>query len=615
MRKQFSTSGHCEPERHYMIPAAERMPDVMRLVTEGRYFAIHAPAMTGKTTLLTELAGRINGEGASLAVLCSLKQADGVFSRDEALDVAARSFSDSLRQSGVPEIPRVGDRTKGFRGSGSGTGIGALARLACESLDRDLVLFFDDVDSLSDSAMTSFLGQLENLRLAGKGRASGFPVSVVLAGRSRVPGSGVQGDWDRGARGTRMGSGVFSPTRELPDFTQEQIRQLYLRHTDATGQHFSDGAAERAWHWSGGRPWIVSELAAYAIGRRQTFGAGGRVGGKDIDLAAKRLVTGGSERSKMLLDFVVRPGIFMAVNFAMSQVVHYVMPEGEEFPPEVPPTSIARCAQYGLIGEHADGRPACRMASPFCRELARVALAGLKPAGIRLAARPDGHEIPGGTAGPDGTDGSGGKGGPDGPGTSGIPGTEDRDMSVILRRFQSYYQRCWLERLGDGSLYPRHFNEVASLIESMDLAGDNDGDDDDGDGDDGKPGAAGIAERLKGMSPRVLTVFGCLKELSEYLRSETGEMAEIALPKLCRDGRSLDITVGLGKRVYPMEVTVRRGEDNSRAVSQITEHMRRCLVREGWILSFYPGVDCLPWERSSWETIVLDGNTIHIVGC
>ena len=41
MEKFFNVAGPCSPDEHYMLPATERLPDVMRLIRQEQYFAIH----------------------------------------------------------------------------------------------------------------------------------------------------------------------------------------------------------------------------------------------------------------------------------------------------------------------------------------------------------------------------------------------------------------------------------------------------------------------------------------------------------------------------------------------------------------------------------------------
>jgi hypothetical protein len=70
----FNTAGPCEPRFHYMLPAAERLPEAPRLVAQGACFVVHAPRQTGKTTTLRALAQALTAQGryAALHVTCEI---------------------------------------------------------------------------------------------------------------------------------------------------------------------------------------------------------------------------------------------------------------------------------------------------------------------------------------------------------------------------------------------------------------------------------------------------------------------------------------------------------------------------------------------------------------
>ncbi len=61
----FNTAGPIRPEKHYCIPALERldMDEVLRLVRDDKYFVLHAPRQTGKTSILIALQGLLNRQG------------------------------------------------------------------------------------------------------------------------------------------------------------------------------------------------------------------------------------------------------------------------------------------------------------------------------------------------------------------------------------------------------------------------------------------------------------------------------------------------------------------------------------------------------------------------
>ena len=63
MEKCFNIAGPCFPDEHYMLPALERLPGIMRIVEQRGYFVLHAARQSGKTTALMALVEEINGQG------------------------------------------------------------------------------------------------------------------------------------------------------------------------------------------------------------------------------------------------------------------------------------------------------------------------------------------------------------------------------------------------------------------------------------------------------------------------------------------------------------------------------------------------------------------------
>ena len=63
MEKCFNIAGPCFPDEHYMLPALERLPGIMRIVEQRSYFVLHAARQSGKTTALLALVEDINEKG------------------------------------------------------------------------------------------------------------------------------------------------------------------------------------------------------------------------------------------------------------------------------------------------------------------------------------------------------------------------------------------------------------------------------------------------------------------------------------------------------------------------------------------------------------------------
>src|SRR5215470_3941075 len=103
----FNNAGPCDRERDYMLPPEPRLPGARNLVDRGRYFVVHAPRQTGKTTTLTALARDITADGRQAALLFSCERAR-IYSKD-VNDVGAvgrailYSITEAARWQELPE--------------------------------------------------------------------------------------------------------------------------------------------------------------------------------------------------------------------------------------------------------------------------------------------------------------------------------------------------------------------------------------------------------------------------------------------------------------------------------------------------------------------------------
>ena len=63
--RSFNTTGPVKPDKHYCIPPLARLDldEVLRLVDGEKYFVLHAPRQTGKTSALLALRDLLDGRG------------------------------------------------------------------------------------------------------------------------------------------------------------------------------------------------------------------------------------------------------------------------------------------------------------------------------------------------------------------------------------------------------------------------------------------------------------------------------------------------------------------------------------------------------------------------
>ncbi|MCP4589621.1 MAG: hypothetical protein GY842_02645 [bacterium] len=62
MTRHFNTGGPCRLEKHYMLPAAERLSDARRLIDLERYFVLHAPGRPARAADRQEHDRRPGGQ-------------------------------------------------------------------------------------------------------------------------------------------------------------------------------------------------------------------------------------------------------------------------------------------------------------------------------------------------------------------------------------------------------------------------------------------------------------------------------------------------------------------------------------------------------------------------
>ena len=249
--RSFSTAGPVRPDDHYLIPPLSRidLADVLGLVRDRKYFVLHAPRQTGKTSALLALADLLNESGyhclyvtvetarttrddverAMPAVLAALAEA-----ADAALDdrFLRGVWADLLAEVG----PTMALRT-------------ALRRWA-QAAPRPLVLLIDEIDTLTGDSLLSVLQQL---RAGYPDRPERFPQSVVLCGLRDVR------DYRIGASGSPFN--IAAESLRLGDFSRDETLALLAQHTAETGQAFLPEAQEAVWTHTRGQPWLVNALA------------------------------------------------------------------------------------------------------------------------------------------------------------------------------------------------------------------------------------------------------------------------------------------------------------------------------------------------------------------
>ncbi len=259
MRK-FNQEGPVEAERHYCIPPLSRvnLAEILELIADRRYFVLHAPRQTGKTSILLALQDRLNagGEYRCLYVNFEGGQAAGedTASAMQTLlaDLASRSLevlNDDLPEQTMSEY---------LEKYGPHAALGRTLVRWSQASRLPLVLLIDEIDTLVGDTLISVLRQL---RGNYDRRPHHFPQSVILCGVRDVRDYQIYSS--REGTNVRGGSAfnIKAESLRLGDFSRGEVRELLAQYTAERGQAFEAGAVDRIWALTCGQPWLVNALA------------------------------------------------------------------------------------------------------------------------------------------------------------------------------------------------------------------------------------------------------------------------------------------------------------------------------------------------------------------
>ena len=255
----FNTSGPVVAADHYCIPPLERLNlnEIRRLIRDKRYFVMHAPRQTGKTSGLLALRDLLNAEGDYRCVYVNVEGGQALredverVTRTILTELAsrARSIGDDFLSEGWPVI---------FVESGPGAALReALTRWA-EASPKPLVLLIDEIDALIGDALLSVLRQL---RAGYDRRPESFPQSVILCGVRDVRDYRIRSSSTNAIITGGSAFNIKARSLRLGDFSRDEVIALLAQHTEETGQVFTPAALETIWTQTQGQPWLVNALA------------------------------------------------------------------------------------------------------------------------------------------------------------------------------------------------------------------------------------------------------------------------------------------------------------------------------------------------------------------
>ena len=262
MERTFNTAGPQIVEDNYTIDPLSRikLEDVLMLIRQKRYFVLHAPRQTGKTSCLLALRDYLNKQDDYIAVYVNVEGGQAL--SNDVRGVIGTVVETIGRQlwlvTGDNSLDYLQDAAKKKE---TGSMLSEYLTRLSMSLKKPLVLFIDEIDALVGD---SLVGVLRQLRTGYPDRPAAFPQSVILCGVRDVRDYRiVLSNQDIITGGSAFN--IKAESLRLGNFSKEEVHELFMQHTRETGQEFDAACFPLIWNATEGQPWLVN-----AIGREVT---------------------------------------------------------------------------------------------------------------------------------------------------------------------------------------------------------------------------------------------------------------------------------------------------------------------------------------------------------
>ena len=256
----FNTEGPVDCARHYCLPPLERfdLGEVLLLLEQQKYFLLHAPRQTGKTSCLLALADYLNREKRFRAVYANIEVAQAYRENvDKGMATVVEQISRGAReQIGDAAAPALAQEV--LATSTGGTSVGEFLTRWCEGATQPTVLLLDEVDALVGDTLIALLRQL---RAGYPKRPALFPQTVILCGVRDLQDYRIQSSHEKATITGGSAFNIKAKSLRLGDFNRGETETLLLAHTRETGQLFTREALDLVWELTAGQPWLVNALA------------------------------------------------------------------------------------------------------------------------------------------------------------------------------------------------------------------------------------------------------------------------------------------------------------------------------------------------------------------
>jgi Cdc6-like AAA superfamily ATPase len=159
----FNTAGPVNGDKHYCLPPLNRfnLEEILSLIEQEKYFVLHAPRQSGKTSSLKALMEYINREERYHCLYINVEM--GQAAREnvkEGVQAILTELASRVRTSKWNDtFPQV-KRREVLEEWGASAALNQMLTLWAEKSPKPIVLLMDEIDSLVGDTLISVLRQL-----------------------------------------------------------------------------------------------------------------------------------------------------------------------------------------------------------------------------------------------------------------------------------------------------------------------------------------------------------------------------------------------------------------------------------------------------------------------
>jgi hypothetical protein len=332
-----------------------RLSSVRALVEQEKYFILHAPRQTGKTTTMISFVQAMNQEGQYAAVYANVEPAQAV--RHD-VEKANKAFISAVAENARFFLPKENWPSEDIQNiKPDAEMFKKFLQRWCAELPKPLVLFIDEADSLIGDSLLSLLRQL---RSGYALRPTAFPHSVALIGLRDIRDYRI---YSENEKRFVIGGSAFNikdKSLTMGNFSPEDVRELYAMHTAETGQQFTEEALDLVFEQTQGQPWLVNALGREMCFEEHKVPDNATVQAADVYRAVEILILRRDTHLDHLGDKLSEPRVAKVIGRILAGDDAYPQPD-EDYDDDV-----RYLKDLGLIRRTQDG---LAIANPIYREV------------------------------------------------------------------------------------------------------------------------------------------------------------------------------------------------------------------------------------------------------